>query len=320
MRAIRVREFGEPEVMRLEETPDLEPAVNEILVRVCAVGVNPVDTYIRAGQYARRPPLPYTPGSDAAGVVEKTGAEIVKFKVGDRVYVAGTATGSYAEFCLCLETQIFPLPANVSFEQGAGVFVPYATAFRALFQKAKIKAGEIVLIHGATGGVGTAAIQLAKAAGARIVGTGGSERGRELILQQGANFALDHTAKNYLDEIIKITDGRGVDAVLEMLANVNLQKDLEILAMFGRIVIIGNRGLLEFNPRATMGKDAVIFGMSLFNAPAAEMAMIHENLVAGLANKSLSPVVGKVLPLAAANEAHRLVLKNNSFGKIVLIP
>src|SRR5688500_14546179 len=130
MKAIVVKEFGVPEQMRLEEVPDLEPDVNQILVRVRAAGVNPVDTYIRQGIHAQKPNLPYTPGKDAAGTVEKIGANVTKFQTGDRVLTTGSITGTYAEFCLCRENQLIKLPENISFEQGAGVFVPYATSYR----------------------------------------------------------------------------------------------------------------------------------------------------------------------------------------------
>jgi NADPH2:quinone reductase len=320
MKAIRVYEFGEPGVMRLEEVEELKPAAGQVLVRVKAVGVNPVDTYIRAGAYARKPNLPYTPGSDAAGIVETIGEAVEEVKTGDRVYVAGTPTGAYAEFCLADENQVFPLPENVSFEQGAGVFVPYATAFRGLFQRGGAKAGETVLIHGASGGVGIAAVQLARNAGLKIIGTAGSEAGRNLVINEGADYVFDHKAENYLEEILKITDGRGVNIILEMLANVNLQKDFDVLAMYGRVVVVGNRGTLEFNPRAAMSKDASIFGMSLFNAPPAQMAEIHCEIGRGLAEGYLKPVVAQTFPLAEAPKAHRAVLENNHFGKIVLIP
>ncbi len=320
MLAIRVHEFGEPEVMKLEETDDLLPSAEQVLVRVKAAGVNPVDTYIRAGQYARKPSLPYTPGSDAAGVIEKIGDGVSHFKEGDRVYVAGTSSGAYAEFCLCDGNQVFPLPENISFEQGAGVFVPYATAYRALCQKADPQSGETVLIHGASGSVGIAAVQLARAANLIIIGTGGSEAGRNLVMEAGADYVFDHQTENYLDEIMKITDGRGVNIVLEMLANVNLQKDLEVLAMFGRVVVIGNRGSLDFNPRAVMSKDAAVYGISLFNAPPGKMTEIHHALQRGLSDGHLKPIIGQTFPLAEAAQAHRAILAGNSLGKIVLIP
>ncbi|MDQ4123748.1 MAG: NADPH:quinone reductase [Acidobacteriota bacterium] len=320
MKAIRVHEFGEPDVMRLEEIEELKPAVGQVLARVKAVGVNPVDTYIRAGAYARKPTLPYTPGSDAAGIVEAVGEGVEKVKTGDRVYVAGTSTGAYAEFCLSDENQIFPLPENVSFEQGAGVFVPYATAFRGLFQRGGAQAGETVLIHGASGGVGIAAVQWARNVGLKIIGTASSEAGRNLVMNEGADYVFDHKAENYLAEILKITDNRGVNIILEMLANVNLQKDFDVLAMYGRIVVIGNRGTLEFNPRAAMSKDASIHGMSLFNAPPAQMAEIHREIGRGLAQGYLKPVIAETFPLVEAAKAHRAVLENNHLGKIVLIP
>lgn len=318
MKAIIVREFGAPEVMRLEEAAGLEPDENQILVRVAAAGVNPVDTYIRQGIHAQKPDLPYTPGKDAAGIVEKTGASVTEFKIGDRVLATGSLTGTYAEFCLCAENQLIKLPENVSFEQGAGVFVPFATAYRALFQKAAAKNGETVLIHGASGGVGTAAIQWAKNAGLKIIGTASSEDGKNLVKQQGADFVFDHSQENYLDEIKEATGGKGVDIILEMLANENLVKDFEVLKMFGRIVIIGNRGSLDFNPRLTMGKDASLLGMSLFNAPIEAMREIYAAIYKGLSENFLNPVVGKTFSLEDAVKAHHAVIEEKAFGKIVL--
>ncbi|MBS1792813.1 MAG: NADPH:quinone reductase [Acidobacteria bacterium] len=318
MKAIIVREFGAADVLKLEETD--VPAVGEkqVLVRIMAAGVNPVDTYIRTGTYAQKPALPYTPGKDAAGVVERTGAGAARFKAGDRVLSVDAGSGTYAEYAVFDEDGLIALPENVSFEQGAGVFVPYATAYRALFQKARAKAGETVLVHGASGGVGTAAIQWAKNAGLTVIGTAGSAAGLELVKEQGADFAVDHTKEDYLREILEITGGRGVEVILEMLANVNLQKDFEVLARFGRISIVGNRGSLDFNPRAIMGKDASVFGMALFNAPADEMRELHEAIHDGLAKGFLRPVVGRTFPLAEAAAAHRAVIEDKARGKIII--
>lgn len=304
--------------MKLEEISTPEPNENQILVRVKTAGVNPVDTYIRAGVYAQKPNLPYTPGKDGAGIVETVGANVTKFKAGDRVLTADSISGTYAEFCLCEEKNLIKLPENISFEQGAGVFVPFATAYRALFQKAKGTAGETVLVHGASGGVGVAAIQWAKNARLKIIGTASSVEGKRLVKEQGADFVVDHSDTNYLTEILNITDGKGVEIILEMLANVNLQKDFDVLARFGRVSIIGSRGSLEFNPRAIMGKDASVFGMALFNAPDAEMEEIHEAIYDGLSAGFLNPIVGKKFPLAEAVEAHRAVIEEKAFGKIVL--
>lgn len=316
MKAIVVKEFGAPDVLKFEDAADLEPDENQILVRIKAAGINPVDTYIRTGTHAQKPQLPYTPGKDAAGIVEKTGANISEFQTGDRVLTTGSVTGTYAEFCLCEETQLIKLPENVSFEQGAGVFVPYATSYRALFQKAKGKSGETVLIHGASGGVGIAAIQWAKNAGLKVVGTASSDEGQNLVKEQGADFVFDHSRENYLEEIKNATGG--VEIILEMLANENLSKDFEVLKMFGRISIIGNRGSLDFNPRLVMGKDAAIFGMSLFNAPEAEMAEIYAAIYRGLSDGFLSPVVGKSFELKDAADAHKAVIEEKAFGKIII--
>ncbi len=320
MKAIIVKEFGGAEVLEFEEIADLIPNENQILVKIEAAGVNPVDTYIRSGTHAQKPELPYTPGKDAAGIVEKSGENISKFNIGDRVLTTGSVTGTYAEFCLCEENQLIKLPENISFEQGAGVFVPFATAYRALFQKAKIQSGETLLVHGASGAVGIAAIQWAKNAGLKIIGTASSENGKNLAREQGVDFVFDHSKENYLEEIKEVTGGKGVDIILEMLANKNLQKDFEVLKMFGRITIIGSRGSLDFNPRAVMGKDASIFGMSLFNAPDDEMKEIYEAIFQGLSAGFLNPFIGKSFPLSEAAEAQRAVIEEKAFGKIVLIP
>jgi NADPH2:quinone reductase len=320
MRAIRVHESGGPEVLKLEDVPDLKPGPGQVLVRVRAAGVNPVDTYIRAGTHAVKPALPYTPGMDAAGDVEAVGEGVTRVAIGDRVYVARTLTGAYAEQALCNESQVHPLPRHISYSQGAAVNVPYATAYRALFQRAKAVAGESVLVHGASGGVGIASVQLARAAGLKVIGTGGTDEGRALAAKEGAHHVLDHRAPNYLEEVLALTGGQGVDVILEMLANVNLGNDLKVLAKFGRVVVIGNRGSVEINPRDAMGRDAAVLGMTLLNASERELATIHAALVAGLENGSLRPVVGQEIPLSDAARAHEAVMEPGAYGKIVLIP
>jgi NADPH2:quinone reductase len=241
-------------------------------------------------------------------------------QVGARVYTSWSLSGVYAEQTLCDETHVHPLADAVSFAQGAAVPIPYATAYRALFQRAHAVPGETVLVHGASGGVGVAAVQIARAHGLTVIGTGGTERGRALAVEQGAHHVLDHHAPNYLDRLMELTAGRGVDVILEMLANVNLAKDLTALAMGGRVVVIGNRGTIEINPRDAMARDAAILGMSLFNASDRELASVHAALVAGLANGTLRPVVGRELPLVEAPRAHEAVMEPGAHGKIVLIP
>lgn len=320
MKAIRVREFGPPEVMRIENVDDPRPAAGQVVVKIHAVGVNPVDTYIRGGLYPSKPPLPYTPGMDGAGVVESIGEGVTRVRVGERVFTAGSLSGTYAEKCLCREQQVWTLPERVSFAQGAGVHVPYATAYRALFHRAHAKPGEIVLVHGASGGVGTAAVQIAHAAGMTVIGTAGTPQGLQLVRDQGADHVFDHKSPAYLDQITQATSGRGVNVILEMLSNVNLGKDLKLLAKCGRVVVIGSRGTVEIDPRDTMGRDAAILGMTLMNADDAEMASINAALIAGLRDGRLNPIVGKEMPLSDATRAHHEVIEQSAYGKIVLQP
>jgi NADPH:quinone reductase len=320
MKAILVRQFGGPEVLKLEEVPSPKPAVGQVLVRIHAAGVNPYDTYMRAGTYAVKPPLPYTPGSDGAGVIEAVGDGVKNVKVGERVYTAKTVTGAYAEYALALEEQVHVLPAKISFSQGAGVWVPYGTAYHALFHSAKARASETVLVHGASGGVGSAAVQMARAVGLTVFGTAGTSKGLELVRREGAHQVFDHSKAGYSEEIMKATGGRGVLIILEMLANVNLATDFKLLAMNGRVIIIGNRGEITINPRDLMARRASARGFALWAITPEEEADIHAGLIAGLENGTLRPVVGKELPLAEAARAHKEILEPGASGKIVLVP
>jgi NADPH2:quinone reductase len=320
MKAIQVHQFGGPEVLALHEIPTPKPGPGEVLVRVRAAGVNPYDTYMRNGTYAIKPALPYTPGSDAAGTIEAVGQGVSRVKSGDRVYTATTLSGAYAEYALALESQVHRLPEKISFAQGAGLWVPYGTAYTALQHQAAARAGETVLVHGASGGVGVAAVQFARAQGLVVLGTAGTERGLDLVKQQGAHHAFDHSKGGYLEEILKATGGKGVDVVLEMLANVNLAADLKLLAQHGRVIVIGNRGEISINPRELMSRRAAVRGFTLWGATAAESVEIHAAVAAGLENGTLRPIVGKELPLGDAPRAHREVMSSGAYGKIVLVP
>jgi NADPH2:quinone reductase len=320
MKAIIVREFGAPEVLKLEDAAKPTPGPGQLLVRVRAAGVNPADTYMRSGNYARKPALPYTPGVDGAGEVDSVGANVTRFKTGDRVYLAGSATGTYAEFALVSQTDAYPLPKNLTFAQGAAVHIPYATAYRSLFQLAHARPNEWLLIHGASGGVGVACIQFARALGMRIIGTAGTDRGRELVAKEGAHHVLDHRAPDLAARVMELTGNHGADLILEMLANVNLGADLKMLAMRGRVVIIGSRGEVQINPRDIMAREAAVLGVLLWNVQPDEMASIHSAIGAGLENGTLRPIVGKELPLAEAPRAHKEVLEPGAYGKIALVP
>ena len=324
MRAVRVHEFGAPEVMKLEDVSDPVAGPGEALIKIEAIGINPVDTYIRSGVYAMLPELPYTPGGDAAGTVEAVGEGVSRVAKGDRVYLAGIAgglnRGATAEMAAVPEGVLFPLPDNVSFAAGAALGVPYATAYYGLFMRGQAKAGQSVFVHGASGAVGTAAVQMARALGCTVIGSAGTEKGLNLVRDQGAHHALDHTSEGYIDELRALTDGAGPDLILEMLANVNLAKDLDVIAKFGRIVIIGNRGEIQINPRATMMKNVDVAGLVLPNATPAEMAAIHAGLYGGLECGTLNPVIGREMGLDEAAAAHHAVMEPGAFGKIVLVP
>jgi NADPH:quinone reductase len=325
MKAIRVHEFGGPAVLKLEEVADPAAGPGQVVVRVRAAGVNPVDAYIHTGTYARKPPLPYTPGQDGAGEVESVGAGVTAFKPGDRVYVAGAGNtvagaGTYAERAVCTPAQLHHLPKRASFGQGAALGVPYCTAYRALFHRANARPGETVLVHGATGGVGIAAVELAHARGLTVIGSGGTDKGLATVREHGADLVVNHREANYADAIMRATDGGGVNLIVEMAAHVNLDRDLGLLAKFGRVVVVGNRGRTEIDARQAMGRDAAILGMTLFNVADAEMAEIHAALIAGLDNGTLNPVVGREMPLGDATAAHEAVMQPGALGKIVLTP
>jgi NADPH:quinone reductase len=324
MKAIVIREFGKPDVMKLEQdAPDPKVGSGDVLVRIRAAGVNPVDVYMQTGTYPRKPALPYTPGFDGAGEVEKVGADVKGFAPGDRVYIGGpgyapSGSGTYAERAICPPAHVHSLPTRASFAQGAAIGVPYATAYRALFQRAAARPGETVLVHGATGGVGIASVELARARGLRVIGSGGTEAGLAKVREHGADVVVNHRAPDYTEEIMRATNGRGVDVIVEMAAHLNLDRDLTLLARGGRVVVVGNRGRVEIDARQAMGRDAAILGMTLFNVSDDDLAEIHSAITAGLANGTLNPVVGKEMPLADAARAHEAVMEPGALGKIVL--
>jgi NADPH2:quinone reductase len=325
MKAIRVHEYGGAAVLKLEDVPDPKAGAGEVVVRVRAAGVNPVDAYIATGTYPRKPSLPYTPGQDGAGEVQSVGAGVTEFAPGDRVYICGVGStvagvGTYAELALCTPSQLHRLPARVSFGQGAALGVPYCTAYRALFQRAHAVPGETVLVHGATGGVGIATVELAHARGLIVIGSGGTDAGLAAVREHGANIVVNHRQSGYADEIMKATGGKGVNLIVEMAAHVNLDRDLGLLAKYGRGVVVGNRGKTEIDARQAMGRDAAILGMTLFNVTETEFVEIHAGLIAGLANGTLNPVVGREIALAEAPRAHEAVMEPGALGKIVLVP
>ncbi|XP_074731845.1 quinone oxidoreductase isoform X2 [Strix uralensis] len=288
MRAVRVFEFGGPEVLKLQSNvliPD--PKENQVLIKVHACGVNPVETYIRSGNYARKPALPYTPGSDVAGVIESVGEHVTAFKKGDRVFTIDTISGGYADYAVAAANRVFPLPDKLDFRQGAAIGIPYFTAYRALVQKGRAKAGESVLVHGASGGVGIATCQIARAYGLKVLGTAGTEEGMNLVLRNGAHQVFNHREANYID----------------------------------KIKVVGCRGPIEINPRDTMSKESSIIGVSLFLATEEERRACAAAVLAGVEAGWLSPAVGCGYALGRAAEAHADIIGGaGAAGKVVLLP
>jgi len=316
-----VNQFGGPSVLTYEDVPLPTISSAEVLIQIEAVGINPVETYIRTGNRNPPPPLPYTPGSDCAGVIHSVGDQVKKFKVGDRVYTSATISGAYAQYASASERTVHHLPDNTSFEQGAALTIPYATAYHALFHRAGAKPGESVLIHGASGGVGIACIQWAIPRGLTVIGTASSDQGKKLLESQHVHHVLDHSKEEHFQEVVQITNG-GVDVIMEMLANVNLAKDLKIVCLGGRVVVIGSRGTIEIDPRDTMTKRSQVVGMSLFTATEPELKEIHHAIYAGLSNKSLDPIIAQTYPLREAARAHEDVIHHpgGSLGKLILLP
>jgi NADPH2:quinone reductase len=322
MRAILVKEFGDASVCKLATDvpiPAIKPG--EVLIRVHATGVNPVETYVRSGTYTRLPDLPYIPGNDAAGIIEQVGAEVTKFKVGDRVFTMKSVSGTYAEYSTAHAEHVFPLPTHVSFEEGSALGVPYFTAYRALVIKGHAKPNETVLIHGASGGVGIAAVQLAKSLGLRVIGTASTEQGLQAVHDQGADLVFNHKQEGYQQDILNTTtNGEGIDLIIEMLANVNLNSDLQILkSQVGRVVVVGNRGTIEINPRLLMTKETSIHGIALSGSTLEELQMTNAYLQNGLQKGYFKPLLGKIYPLEQAAQAHTDVIYNSgTCGRLTL--
>lgn len=325
MKAVLMSRFGGPEVLEYVSTDPPELGVGEVRVRLEASGVNPAETYIRTGEYAFfQPPLPCTLGFDGAGYVQEIDSEAASsgLAVGDRVFVSclheRRRLGTYAEQVVCRPSSVHPLPDHLDFEAGAAVGVPMSTAWRAVHQLGGVVPSDLVLVHGASGAVGLPAVQLAVAAGATVIGTAGSARGEAAVRTAGARHVLRHDLPGYLDGLQDLTEGHGVDLVVEMLADVNLARDLEELAPFGRVIVVGSRGSLYLSPRRLMVKEATVRGTALWNCRPGEWAELTAGVATALRERVLQPVVGEVFPLSAAAEAHRFLLEAPSAGKVVL--
>uniref|UniRef100_A0A0N4ZFJ9 PKS_ER domain-containing protein n=1 Tax=Parastrongyloides trichosuri TaxID=131310 RepID=A0A0N4ZFJ9_PARTI len=291
---------------------------HECLINVKFAGVNPVDTYIREGNYAVLPELPYVPGREGSGIVVQIGPKYSgKLSVGDRVWFSSPRTGSCAEYCAA--KHVFPLPNTASLEEGAVLGIAYTSAFRALFMKANITEMDTLLIHGASGGVGNAAIQLAKSVGVKVIGTAGSPEGMKLIKNHGCDEVYNHRAPKYIEEL-KQNYPNGFSVILEVLANINLNNDLELIGKRGRIVIIGNRGLTTIDARRLMAKESTITGVGLAHTTPYEFPVIGSSISALLEQKKINPTIQKIGTLDKLAEIHDEIMNPNitRTGKIII--
>lgn len=316
MKAIQIHQYGGPDVLKLEEVADPVAKDGELLVRVRAAGVNPVDTYVRTGTYAIKPTLPYIPGGELAGEIASGPRK------GERIFSHGTVgqrlTGASAEFAVVREQDAYHLPDHLSFAQGAAIPVAFGTAWRALFDRGHLVAGQTVLVHGASGGVGTAAVQIASAYGATVIGTASTPAGAEVVRTSGASHVFNHKYATYRDQIKAVTDHKGVDLIIEMLANVNLDHDLDLLALGGSVVVIGSRGRIEIDPRKTMVKESTITGVTFWGGGEVALRRAFAGISALLERGVLKPIVAAEFPLHEVAKAHAAVMQDGSTGKIVL--
>ncbi|GAB6027546.1 hypothetical protein CHUAL_001791 [Chamberlinius hualienensis] len=319
MRAVRVHAFGGPEVLKIEKLSIPLLTENQVLMSVEAIGINPLDVAIRSGTHVVKPELPYIPGRDAAGIVKAVGANVTNIRVGQRVYTNGAA-GAYAELTVAPSDRVFALSNKLTFDQGAALGAPYFTAYRALFMKAQSKSGESVLIHGASGGVGLAAVQLAKAHGMTVFATVGSQEGDEIVKACGADHVFNHKDKDYVDRITTVATG-GVNVILEMLADVNLLTDLMKLSAFqARIIIIGSRGTIpEFAPRLVMGKELSIIGCAFLLASKHDWSVTADAITDGIEKGYIDPKIAQIYPLEDIAKAHSdLMNSNGAKGKLIV--
>jgi len=304
MKAIVIHEYGGPEVLKYEDVPRPEPKENEALVRVIAAGVNPVDALIRTGKYAKffGTTLPLIPGYDIAGIVEKTGAKITKLKAGDSIYAYVLWGGGYAECAVATEGEATAKPKSLNYIEAAAVPLVALTAWQALIDAAKLSAGQTVLIHGGSGGVGSMAIQIAKARGAKVIATA-STSNQELLKQLGADVAIDYTKTKFEDV------AKDVDVVLDSVGKDTLARSYGVVRKGGIIAT-----LVAEPDQAELDKHGIRGAAISVKPNASELAEITKLIE----EKKIKPVVSQVLPLTEAVKAQEQAATHHTRGKIVL--
>ncbi len=324
MKAVRVTRFGLDHPMELEEVPEPEPGPGEMLVRIAAAGVNPLEVAIRSGNHPRAGAmtLPYTCGTDVAGEVEAVGEGVEAFEPGDRVW-GRASTGAYAEKGLLPAGSTGKLPDSMSSAEGAALPIPLLTAWNALVVKGEAAPGDCVLVQGGAGGVGYLAIQLARTLGCRVFTTVSSKEKADFCLGGGAEAAINYREEDVPERVMELTSGRGVEVVVENIGCENLPSDLKLNAVNGRIVIVGTgtgKGPEVTIPLpAAMGRDARILALSSGNLNPLVPGILRR-LAPLLESGAIKPHIGRELPLEQANESHEVLLSGKFLGKINLAP
>ena len=331
MKAAYYEVTGSPDVIRFRDLPTPTPKPGEVLVRVTAASVNPIDTYIRSGAVNMPRPTPTIPGCDLAGVVEAVGPNVKRFKVGDRVWGSNQGLlgrqGTFAEFAAVAEDWLYPTPAGVSDEDAAGAALTAITAHLGLFRCAALKPGDTVFVNGGTGGVGSMVVQMAKAAGATAIATVGSAEKAALCRQLGAARAVNYRTDDVAAAVKDFTNGQGVNVWYETLPPADLDRTIELMAFRGRIVVMAGRQARPAFPNgAFYTKDLAMFGFAMFKASSEEQRHCAADINRWMAEKKLRVLIGKTLPLAEAAAAHQLQEENTLkkagtlSGKIIVKP
>jgi NADPH2:quinone reductase len=319
MRAVRYHDHGGPDVLGVDEIDRPDPEPDEILVEIRAASVNPVDTSFRSGEYGDVS-LPAIPGGDGAGVVAAVGSEVEEFAEGDRIVVGGMGHGdggTFAEYATIPRMKVAHLPESVSFEDGAAISNVGVTAWMALVENAGLKPTEYCLVHGGSGGVGHAAVQLGTAMGADVIATAGSEDAREQVRDLGAVAAFDYDSETLTDDVREETDGKGTDVILDHRPEDYLGLDITVAAQNGRIITITG-GIPAVEDAPLHGKELTIRGMAIANTP--ERQPILRRLARLIERDDLTPVVADTFDFEEAGDAHRAVTEGGYVGKLVVRP
>jgi NADPH2:quinone reductase len=324
MKAVRYHETGEEDVLRWENAPDPQPGPKDVLIKVEAAGVNYADVMRRSGRYHFKTEFPSLLGTEAAGTVVSVGASVTEFKEGDRVFCRTTAAGCQAELVSAPVSEVLSMPASISFAEAAAIPVIFLTAYHMLKTLAPLRPGETVLVHAAASGVGTAAVQLAKVWGAKVIATASMEPKLDLARRLGAVECINYQKQDFVAEVLRYTDDVGVDRVLECVGGDVLLNSLTALAPGGRLMIYGRASgnLPPLPPEQIFAKNLQIYGLNIGGKPwtqAIHRAALDEILQL-MAQGKVKPVISKTFPMAEVADAHRYLSNRQTMGKVILVP